>query len=92
MFEWDDHKASLNITKHGVPFPFAARIFSDHKRIVAIDDRSDYGEIRYVCLGRIDTLVYLVVYTLRSENIRIISARKANSKEARYYENNRLHH
>jgi uncharacterized DUF497 family protein len=41
MFEWDDHKASLNITKHGVPFPFAARIFSDHKRIVAIDDRSD---------------------------------------------------
>lgn len=44
------------------------------------------GEQRHVTLG-LDALGrVLVVYTYRGEHIRIISARKATTKEARTYE------
>ena len=45
----------------------------------------DYGETRIRCLGEIDGRVYVVVYTWRGQNRRIISARKANDREKREY-------
>ena len=51
-----------------------------------IDDREDYGEIRFIALGRVDTEVYRVVFTWRGENlIRIISAQKASRDEREIY-------
>ena len=49
--------------------------------------RSNYGEIRYVTLARIEKRVYVLVYTLRNTVIRLISARKANTKEVKRYDN-----
>lgn len=87
MFEWDEAKAKSNETKHSVSFPFASRAFEDENRLTVIDDRSDYDEVRYVTLARIEKRVYVLVYTLRNSVIRLISARKANSKEVQRYDN-----
>ncbi|MEO0013473.1 MAG: hypothetical protein RLZZ535_1862 [Cyanobacteriota bacterium] len=87
MFEWDEAKAKNNETKYSVSFPFASRAFEDENRLTVIDDRSDYDEVRYVTLARIQKRVYVLVYTLRNSMIRLISARKANSKEVKRYDN-----
>ena len=51
------------------------------------DNRWDYGEDRYQLLGTIEHRVFVVVYTVRGDVIRIISARKANQREVQDYEN-----
>ena len=96
MFEWDKDKANGNILKHSVTFTFATLAFEDPHKIVLIDNRFDYQEIRYIVLSKIDTRVYVVVYTMRNTEdnetvIRIISARKANEKEIKRYDNNQLY-
>jgi uncharacterized DUF497 family protein len=87
MFEWDEQKAELNQAKHSVSFQFATRAFDDENRVTVIDNRCDYGETRYITLAKIDNRLYVVAFTLRSSIIRLISARKANSKEVKRYEN-----
>lgn len=87
MFEWDDNKAKLNQIKHCVSFEFATRAFDDHQRITVIDHRQDYGENRYITLAKISNRVYVVAFTMRLSKIRLISARKANSREISRYEN-----
>jgi uncharacterized DUF497 family protein len=87
MFEWDEQKAELNQVKHSVSFPFATRAFDDENRVTVIDNRRDYGETRYITLAKIDNRLYVVAFTLRSSIIPLISARKANNKEVKRYEN-----
>jgi len=87
MFEWDENKAKLNQVNHSVGFEFATRAFDDDQRITVIDYRQDYGETRYITLAKISNRVYVIAFTLRSSNIRIISARKANTREINRYEN-----
>lgn len=85
QFEWDAAKADENLKKHGVSFLTAAAIFLN-ERLERIDDREDYGEVRWIALGRVQTEVYRVVYTWRGENlVRIISAQKASSHEEEIY-------
>ena len=85
LFEWDEDKAVKNLAKHGVSFLTAAEIFTS-ETIERIDDRTGYGELRFIVLGRVETEVYRVVYTWRGENvIRIISAQKANRNERETY-------
>ena len=66
----------------------AAQVFGDPHRKVKLDSRFIYGEDRYLALARVDGRVLTVVYTMRNDVIRIISARKANSREVKKYENN----
>jgi hypothetical protein len=85
QFEWDEAKARSNLEKHGVSFLTAAAIFS-RERLERIDDREDYGEERWIALGRTETEVYRVIYTWRRENIiRIISAQRASRHEEEIY-------
>ena len=85
-FEWDAAKATANLGKHGVSFETAVAVFA-HEVIWNIDGREDYGEERFVALGRVEFEVYRVVYTWRGDaTARIISARKASRYEReRYY-------
>jgi len=87
MFEWDEEKAERNQAKHFVSFSFAARAFDDEHQVTVIDNRYDYGETRYITLAKIENRLYIIAFTLRSSNIRLISARKANQKEVKRYEN-----
>mgnify|MGYP006435531697 FL=1 len=64
----------------GIDFDYAARIF-DNEYIEWQDERYDYGEPRFIVLGKIDNQIHTVVYTWRGGRRRIISARKANQRE-----------
>ena len=72
-------------TKHSVPFEYAARVVLDPQRLDVEDTRDDYGESRWLTLGKIDRRIFAVAYTLRGAAIRLISARKANPREQRQY-------
>ena len=85
-FEWDDAKGNDCFMQRGFDFAYAVRAFLDPNRIVGPDRRWDYGENRYRLLGRIEGRVFVVIYTTRGAVIRVISARKANGKEVRDYE------
>ncbi len=86
-FEWDDHKAQVNLRRHGVDFVDAAGAFFDPCGFELLDDREDYGEDRFRLIGIAHGRLLLVVYTERRGTIRIISARAANHKERKTYEN-----
>ena len=80
-FEWSLAKAALNLRKHRVSFPYATRVFLDPHRQEQLDTREEYGEERWIALGRVDEVVLVVVYTLRGSKIRLISARKADRSD-----------
>lgn len=87
QFEWDDDKAAANAEKHGISFELAAYVFFDDHRLIAIDDRFDYGEERIITMGHVENRLHVVVYTETEDTIRIISARKANKREQERYAN-----
>jgi uncharacterized protein len=86
LFEWDDRKAAQNVAKHGTPFEYAARVFLDPHRLDSEDTRRDYGEERRLALGKIEGRLFAIAYTPRGRVIRLISARKANEREQRHYD------
>jgi uncharacterized protein len=84
-FEWDEAKNQSNQRKHGLNFAEARRVFTP-SLFVDIDDRSDYGEERYVGLGLLDGRVVVVIFTQPDEEtVRVISLRKATSYERKQY-------
>ena len=86
LFEWDSRKADHNVAKHAVPFEFAARVFLDPHRLDAEDTRREYSEERRLTLGEIDGRLFALAYTPRGAVARLISARKANEREQRKYD------
>lgn len=85
-FEWDEAKSEACFRERGFDFAYAARTFFDPDRLVQADTRHSYGEERYQLLGKIEQRLFVVVYTPRHDTMRIISARKANRRELRHYE------
>ena len=84
-FAWDDDKAASNAEKHGVSFAAARSVFRDPFAIELLDDRMDYREERYILFGMAHGSVLVVVYTERQNRNRIISARKAEPNEHKFY-------
>jgi uncharacterized DUF497 family protein len=87
QYEWDPKKQQANLKKHGVSFEDAIEALNCGLVIVLKED-SDSGEERYVYLGmckKLNILVVVVAYP-EEEITRIISARKANKKERKFYE------
>lgn len=84
-FEWDERKARTNLRRHKVDFADAATVFEDERALTVADDAPD--EERYATVG-LDPLgrVLVVIYTVRGERIRLISARRATRKERTEYE------
>ncbi len=86
MFEWYEEKNRSNIRKHGVGFRTAIRIF-ENAVLSWVDERVAYGETRYHTIGQIEGIVFLaVIHTDRAGLIRIISARPANRRERKRYD------
>ncbi|WP_448152317.1 BrnT family toxin [Castellaniella caeni] len=86
-FEWDDTKSEVCFQSRGFDFSFAARAFFDPHRLILLDDRRSYGENRYQLMGKIERRLFVVVFTFRRGSVRIISARKANQREVKCYDN-----
>ncbi len=83
-FEWDPDKAKSNLRKHGVSFA-KAHTFQFETAKEWLDDRADYGEERIRATGFIGTTLYVLIYTTRTDTIRVISLRKANRSEIDEY-------
>jgi len=91
QYEWDEKKRLANFVRHEIDFADAVN-FEWDTAIEARDDRFDYGEERWVAVGFISDRLYVMVYTFRPPNIRIISLRKANKRETLFYEKNAPKH
>jgi len=89
-FEWDADKARSNLEKHGVSFELARRTFDDALRgeRPSDEDAAD-GEDRWVTTGLVAGVELIVVYTVREDKLRLISARKADRHEREEYWKNR---
>ncbi len=83
-FEWDNEKNKRNIEKHGIDFADAALIF-DHPLLEYEYVRKDYGEKRFCGIGTFEETELSISYTIRGNNIRIISARRARKDERQKY-------
>jgi uncharacterized DUF497 family protein len=87
-FVWDSEKAASNIAKHDVSFDDACEVFFDFG--VQFVDASVEFERREAAIGLDTRMRSLFVVNLQLENdcIRIISARLADARERRLYEDN----
>ena len=83
-FTWSEAKRSANLKAHGLDFVDAPRVFEGLTYTFA-DDRFSYGEQRYVTLGLLSGIPVSVVHTETEHEIRVISFRKATSREAVIY-------
>jgi len=81
---FDPAKDLSNQRKHGVSLSEAEE-FEWNDALVREDNRREYGERRMIALGYIDVRLYCVVYVDRINERRIISLRKANSREVNLY-------
>ena len=93
-FEWDPAKAAINLRKHAISFDIAVRVFAEPFALTE-QVRIEGGEQRWQTLGIVEGhLLVLVAHTIRDDEedgqpievIRIISARAADRKERRRYE------
>lgn len=90
-FEWDSSKAASNAKKHGVSFEEARTVFYDERALVIPDPDHSSTEERFIIMGLSSGLrVLVVVHCFRESgsSIRVISARRAGTKEQQPYREN----
>ncbi|MGK7947785.1 MAG: BrnT family toxin [Xenococcaceae cyanobacterium] len=86
-FEWDNNKAESNILKHGITFKEAVTVFADPYLLFTEDSKNSLREEREWAIGESEKgSILVVIFTMRDEKIRIISARKATKRERKRYE------
>ena len=83
-FEFDPAKNALNSVGHGVALAAVFDFEWDHA-VIDEDQRKNYREVRYRAIGQVKGRVHVLVFAIRSDVFRIISLRKANRREERYY-------
>lgn len=84
-FEWDKEKAVANFKKHGVSIEEAEIAFEDENAVEIYDELNSEEEIRFQIIALSPIRLLFVSFTVREEKIRIISARKANAKQVKIY-------
>jgi uncharacterized DUF497 family protein len=88
-FEWDEAKRRANLAKHGLDFADVEEFDWDDP-VTYPDIRKNYDEERFMALAEIRGRVHSVTFTIRPRAVRIISFRKANRKEVRRYEKEKI--
>jgi uncharacterized protein len=82
MVDFDPAKEAINQSKHGISL---GRWVDLDIKVTFVDDRRDYGEIRYRAYGFIDGTAYCLAFTSRNGLVRPISLRRMHAKEMRRY-------
>ena len=86
-FEWDKNNIDKSYQKHGITLNEAEEIFLDEDILLLEDIKHSQQEERFKAIGKIAKgRILFLVFTIRGNQIRIISARVANKKERRIYE------
>ncbi len=89
-FEWDEENFYKNIGKHGVYDSEAEQIFFNHPLVIKRDHKHSRSEVRYYSLGRTNhERLLFVAFTIRSDKIRVISARDMTNREVKVYEDHK---
>jgi uncharacterized protein len=86
-FEWDNQKNEINKEKHGISFDEAINVFNDNDVYIEKTNRTD--EPRFKIVGLIFDKLYTLIFTIRQNMTRIISARRANKQEEKKYNENK---
>ena len=82
--EFDRAKDAANQAKHGVSLALAGELDWD-AALVWVDERFEYDEIRVIALAPKTGILYYVAFVDRGEVRRVISLRRANRREVKYY-------
>ncbi len=86
-FDWDIGNLTKNWEKHNVSQAECEQIFFHTPLLLLDDEKHSTGEARYHALGRTNHHRFLfLVFTIRQNQIRVISARAMNKKERHIYE------
>ncbi len=83
-FEWDEAKRERNLEKHGIDFVDCAALFDGRPALTVQSRFAD--EARFLTTGLVEKRLITVVWTMRGENMRFISARRAREAERRRYD------
>ena len=88
-FDWDKGNINKNWEKHKVKDQECEEVFFDIKKKLFKDTVHSVKEKRYILLGqtKLKRLLF-IVFAIRKNKIRIISARDINKKEKYLYEKN----
>lgn len=87
LFEWDKSNLLKNLLKHGVTHLECEEVFGDPAKVVFGDSEHSRAEERFILLGKTASgRILYVVFTIRNERLRVISARDLNKKEVFLYE------
>lgn len=92
-FSWDDRKATGNLKKHGISFEEASTVFFDDNAKEFFDPDHSADEDRFLMVGfsyRLRLLVVSYCFRKKRNQIRIISARKATTKERQGFKKGEL--
>ena len=81
---YDPAKNHRNVRDRGLPFDSAAE-FDFEGALYAVDKRQDYGEARYIAVGMLGVRLHVLCFAETPEGIRVISFRKANTREVNRY-------
>ena len=84
QFEFDAEKSAGNLQKHGISFDDAVELWRD-PQLIEIPARTQ-DEARFLVIARLGQTCWAAVITYRSENVRIISVRRARKEEVEIYE------
>lgn len=89
-FEWDTHNQEKNWLKHQVDYKECEEAFRNIPQARFRDKIHSLSEQRYTLLSFTDKQRYIfITFTIRSDKVRVISARDQSKKERRYYEANK---
>lgn len=85
-FDWDEWNAPKIWEKHSVSRADCEQVFFNEPLVVAEDIKHSEEEHRFYVLGITDqSRLLFLVFTLRDDRIRVITARDMNRKERRIY-------
>lgn len=86
-FDWDQGNINKNLITHNVTSQECEEVFFDPSKKILKDILHSGSENRYIILGKNKSgKLLFIVFTLRKNKIRIISARDLNKKERKLYE------
>ena len=86
-FEWGEGNLMKNLEKHGVTAGECEQVFFNRPLIAGNDEKHSQIEMRFFALGHTDSgRLLFVVFTIRNNLVRVISARDMNRKERKVYE------
>ena len=86
MWDWDEQKRQTTLLIRGLDFAMV-NDFVISAAVIDPDERQDYGEARFKATGMIGDRLFVVIFTPRGDRFRLVSLRKANTREKREWEN-----